>query len=115
MDELLIDINDLLERTMSDEEVAKEVLNCFIIETEHVVTKIKQSIDNIDLVQIREFAHELKGASASAGAIKIMKLSESMQKLAEQENYNEIKNISSDLYTSFQSTITEIKSLDLMK
>ncbi len=62
------DRDALLDRTMGDEELAAEVILCFLQDTPGQISAIKESVDEGNPGAAREHAHSIKGAAANVGA-----------------------------------------------
>lgn len=111
----LIDIEGLLKRTMDDKEIAKEVLECYLEETPEALKMLESAIHNDNYKDSREKSHEIKGSSASVGAIKMEMLSSRMQKEAENKNKKEMKNLIIKIKETYSDTKKTISQLEIMK
>lgn len=115
MDSEFIDIKGLLKRTMDDKEIAKEVLQCYMQETPDILSKLRQAIEIKDFKDSRERSHEIKGSSASVGALKMHKISEIMQRESEKSNIEMLETLIEKLLKTYTETEKIINKLDLMK
>lgn len=106
-----IDFDGLLERTMDDRDIALDILTCYIDETKVSIKNLKQALEDQDLSEARERAHEIKGSSASAGAIKVQKVSEKAQKESEQGNIKSVKKLVKEIENTFEATKKEIEGI----
>lgn len=106
-----IDFDGLLERTMDDKEIALEILSCYLEETKKGLENLKKATENKDLTESREKAHEIKGSSASTGAIEMHKLAEIAQKESENGNLTTVIELVSKLEAVFFETENEIKGI----
>lgn len=111
----LIDIEGLLKRTMDDKEIAKEVLECYLEETPETIKELESAIHNKNFKESREKSHEIKGSSASVGAIKMQKLSAIMQEEAENKNNESMNSLIVKIIQAYSDTKEKIKQLEIMK
>ncbi len=111
MDEELIDVKGLLSRTMDDEEIAKEILLCYLEGTPLCLTLLKKAVESGDLSESVERSHEVKGSSASVGAIKMQELSSMIQNRSENKKINDVKELTDELIITFEKTVLEINQL----
>ncbi len=115
MSDELMDIEGLLSRTMDDEEIAAEILDCYMEDTPDCLKKLVESAESGDLNECKERSHEIKGSSASVGAVKASEIASSIQKEAEAGNIDNVKQLTGKLATAYDETLIVIKNLDLMK
>lgn len=115
MDSKLLDIEKLRYITMEDDDLAKEILLDFLIESKQIISNLKVSIKNKNLEKVTSLSHKLKGSSASVGAISITEFSEKIEKLSKNNELNTINIIFFDFITLYDKTIYMIKNLELLK
>lgn len=106
-----VDFDGLLERTMDDKEIALEILSCYVDETKVCIDKLKKALADENLAETRERAHEIKGSSASAGAIEVQKVAEKAQKESEKGNLESVTELVQMIEDSFNTTVKEIEGI----
>lgn len=111
----IIDIQDLLHRTMNDTEFAKEILDDYLFETPEMIQRLKIAVDSKDINEIIAYSHKLKGSSASIGALELKEKSETLEKIAKNADINNIQSSISRLIECYAVTIKTIKELEIMK
>lgn len=111
----LIDVEGLLKRTMDDKEIAKEVLQCYLEETPETLSKLLKAINSRDFKESREKSHEIKGSSASVGALRMQQISEQLQKESEQSNFEMLKSLAVEIEKTYSETEKKINQLEIMK
>lgn len=107
----LIDFDGLMERTMDDREIALEILECYLDETKSCLEGLSRACSDADLSETREKAHEIKGSSASAGAMLMRDIAEKAQKESENGNLDIVKKLTKELEEAFTKTQVEIKEI----
>lgn len=115
MDLEIINIDDLLHRTMQDRDFAKDVLIDYLEETPQMYITLLDALKSYNLESCIQISHKLKGSSASAGAIKIMALTKEIETLAKQSEIERLEKFIPDFKRCYNETIQTIKSLDIMK
>ncbi len=108
MNETLFDIVGLLKRTMEDRDIAKEILECYLEESPLLIKDITNAATSNDLIKVREKSHELKGSSASVGALQIESLASKIQYVSENDDLENVKVLIDQLAPSFNETQTII-------
>ncbi|MGL1892780.1 MAG: Hpt domain-containing protein [Spirochaetaceae bacterium] len=113
MDDVFLDIEGLISRTMNDLEITKEVLSCYLEETPGQLEELKKAVELENIGQIHEISHGIKGSSASVGAIKMQKLSEKIQYESQKNNHQLIKELTLDLEDIYTITKQVIENTEL--
>lgn len=106
-----VDFDGLLERTMDDKEIALEILSCYVEETKPCIMNLKKALEDKNLSETRERAHEIKGSSASAGAVEVQKVAEKAQKESENGNLEIVTDLVKQIEDTFNATAIEIEGI----
>lgn len=114
MSDKLFDLKGLLSRTMKDREIAKEVVETFLQEIPQTLDRLTDAAKEADIPTCRERSHEIKGASASVGAIKMQEVASIIQKQSEENNIERVKELTEELLTIYLKTKNEIHKIGLM-
>ena len=67
----LFDRDGLLDRLTGDEDLAREIIDEYLTQTQHGIAGLKRDLDNGDAPLVRRGAHTIKGASATVGAVSL--------------------------------------------
>jgi len=70
----VFDRTSLLDRLMSDEELANEILSEFLEDVPRKFIALKEALDKGDAPSVQLQAHTIKGASANVGAVALQKV-----------------------------------------
>jgi len=90
----ILDFNGLLRRMDGDLDFIKEVAELFCHNARNLIAEIEKSADFDD---IREKAHRLKGAAATAGALSIAARAEGIEKASKEQDMQQIRAICQSL------------------
>ena len=80
----LFDEEDLLDRLMGDDALARRVVECFLIDIPGQLASLADALKNADSKDTRFKAHSIKGAAANAGLIEVQSQAERLERLGEQ-------------------------------
>lgn len=111
----LFDYEGLLNRTMNDIEIAKEILECYIEDTPGIISQLEEAIEKKNLKKCREKSHEIKGSSASVGALEMQRIAANIQKESEDNSLENVKELTVNLVVAYKETENEILQLEIMK
>jgi HPt (histidine-containing phosphotransfer) domain-containing protein len=67
---------------LGDPEIERELVEMFLVQAADRVLRLERAIDGRDRERVRELAHELKGASATVGAVNLGTLCQRLCDLA---------------------------------
>lgn len=73
-DQMVLDVEDFLERVEGDMELACELAELFISDAAGKMSLLKEAITKEDAVAVERIAHSLKGASANLSAGRVREL-----------------------------------------
>ena len=108
---LIFDKKGLLERTMNDEKLAKDLIAIFLIEMSECLKELSMYVERRDFNNISYYAHKIKGASANIGGVALSSSAEKMEKAAIECEYNRIVTIISDIEKQFDILTNHIKEV----
>lgn len=115
MSKKLFDYEGLLTRTMNDIEIAKEILECYIEDTPGTISQLEEAIEIKNLKKCREKAHEIKGSSASVGAVEMQAIAANIQQESEANSLENVTKLTESLIKVFKETEEIILQLEIMK
>ncbi len=81
-DRIVFDRSGLLERSMEDAELAREILAAFLAEASALYASLVRELHGGNPAQLRAAAHSLKGAAANAGALRVAGLAATIESVA---------------------------------
>jgi signal transduction histidine kinase/CheY-like chemotaxis protein/HPt (histidine-containing phosphotransfer) domain-containing protein len=100
----------LLERAMGDEELAAEVLRCFLDDIPEQIESLKKCAAAMDTTKAGEHGHSIKGAAASVGAESIRKIAFEIEKAGRSGKMDRVTEVIPELeslYARFLAAIAE--------
>lgn len=115
MDKTILDINGLKTRTMDDIELAKEILECYLEETQPQLEQLRQAIESNDFNMSKEIAHGIKGSSATIGAMCMQYMAEQIQIESENKNIGKTRSLIKEIESTYLITVKTIQNLELEK
>jgi HPt (histidine-containing phosphotransfer) domain-containing protein len=102
-------IDELIFLNKKKENFLNKQIKLFLENTDDLIKKIQNSLLSNNRNEISNFAHSLKGASASMGAINLAKLCQCMEIVSEKNTDQEINLILKDIITERDSFVLYLK------
>jgi histidine phosphotransfer protein HptB len=87
-----IDWQQLNQLSEGNSEFELELLQMFIEDLPTYIEEIKVALNREDLVTVNRLAHQIKGSSGNLGAKKLQNLGADLEKMAQEDNAELIKN-----------------------
>lgn len=109
MEKIFFEYDILLNRTMNDPELAKEILNDFISDTPDLISKLQEAILNKKLTQVISISHELKGSSATIAATDLSNKAKIIELRGRENNLDGSEKDIDLLKNSFNETVKQIQ------
>lgn len=81
-DRIVFDRSGLLERSMEDAGLAREILAAFLAEASALYASLVRELRGGNAAQLRAAAHSIKGAAANAGALRVAGLAAMIESVA---------------------------------
>ena len=112
MDDVVLDMEDVLERVQDDRELLAELLEIFQADYIQKRQQMDRYVQDKDYQQLRDVAHSLKGASGNISARQIFSSCLTIEKMAEEENLVNIETVLAALDQQFVNLQNYIKGLE---
>jgi len=86
---------------MGDENVAREVIKCFLKDTEQQIKALKDTLDSGDTPMAERQAHGIKGASGNVGAVGLQKVAYQMEQAGKNGDLTSSVSLFEDIENKF--------------
>ena len=93
----ILEHEELLERMLSDESLAREIVEAFLQDAPDQLEALHQAIDNRDFTAVRERAHTLKGAAGNVSGIALHELAKALEEAAKNQATAELDELRAHL------------------
>ncbi len=97
----LFDREAMLARFSDDRELAADVTKVFLQQTPKTFAKLRDAMDSGDAVNIRLYAHAIKGAARNVSALAMQRIGQTMEDLADQGDVDGAVKLLADYELSF--------------
>jgi HPt (histidine-containing phosphotransfer) domain-containing protein len=105
-----VDVQGLSELLGPEEAV--EVLHLFVNSTEELIEQIRDASTRRDSKQLKEAAHQLKGAASSVGANTIARACLELEQCAKNDEWDLVPRLNDGLAQNFQNAKSYIQTLN---
>jgi HPt (histidine-containing phosphotransfer) domain-containing protein len=102
------DREELIERVMGNENLARRVANRFVTDMPAQLAALASAIDGADAERTRELAHSIKGAAANLSGAALAKTASSIEAAAREGDLSKVRDEFSGLQVEFGRTIAEL-------
>jgi HPt (histidine-containing phosphotransfer) domain-containing protein/nitrogen-specific signal transduction histidine kinase/CheY-like chemotaxis protein len=79
------EIEAAIERLGGDEQLYRELVQCFLDDTSEMIPKIRRAIHEVDAENLHRAAHSLKGLAASCGAVGVAEAAACLERLGREK------------------------------
>jgi two-component system sensor histidine kinase/response regulator len=97
------DIDDLIERLMGDEDLARRLAGAFVDRMPEQLINLANAIGNSDAQTTRLAAHSLKGAAANVGCPAMQRLASMMEKMSESGALDQASEVLGEFTAAFEA------------
>ncbi len=88
--ETMFDRAALLERLSGDDDLLEEILAAYLLDTEQLLTSLRQAVADRDFLIIKKHAHTIKGSSGNIGALRLQSLGLNVEKNAAAQDMTKV-------------------------
>jgi len=81
----VFDVSDLLDRLGGDENLTKEIVGAFVVDIEMQIERLETAVKASDAEVSRRQAHSIKGAAGNAGALRMQRCAETIERMIKNE------------------------------
>jgi len=103
----VFDVEQLMQITMNDDDLAKEIVKIYIEETLENLQKLRSAIEDENAADARLHSHSIKGASANVGADIIQAKAAQAEMAAKSGDLNTVKDLIVTLEEAYRDFVTE--------
>jgi len=100
--EMIIDRKKLMDLFAGDIELIGEIQKYFLNDTPKQLSGIKVAIENKDTKALASYIHTLKGSAANMEAVKLLKYVNTLEALAEEENFAEATSVLAEAEAAYE-------------
>ncbi len=108
---LIFDKEALLERTMEDIELARELISIFLEETQDYLNQLRMYVEERDYTNLSSHAHKIKGASSNIGGMVLSSLASNMEEAATRSEHDKIIAIITEMEKQFYILAENLKEV----
>lgn len=108
-----INFAELLENTcQGDREFAHELLQAFVLDASNNIELLKKAIDQQDFIQVKFYAHQLKGASGNVRVCTLEAIAKELEMISQENNLAKAKNLVMEIDATFSRVKLSVAQLN---
>lgn len=107
--ESVFDLQDLLERTENDEELAREIIEIFLVDTPVQIANLRKNLEDEKIADLSREAHSIKGSAASIGAPAIREVAFQIESAFKRGGLGDIPPLLNRLDREFERLVQHLK------
>ena len=108
-----LDMSDLLNRTMGDEGLARELLEEFLNEFPRQMAALRTALEEADVLLAQHQAHAIKGAAKNVGAAALGEIASRAEAAAEASNLEQTASLMPQMEQQFEAVKVAVQGWDL--
>jgi PAS domain S-box-containing protein len=111
--ENLINFAELLENIcQGDREFAHELLQAFVLDASNNIELLKNAIDQQDFIQVKFYAHQLKGASGNLRVCTLEAIAKELEMISQENNLAKAKNLVMEIDATFSRVKLSVEQIN---
>lgn len=111
MSEVVIDVEEFLERVQDDKELFFELFEIFVEDFEEKRKGLSQAVENKDYAQLRSIGHSLKGASGNISAKVLRNIAITLEDMGKNNEMTGVEEFLIKIDEAFKALTARIEEL----